>query len=584
MGFDLSTQQLKCVCVDSKFVVQYEAKVDFDDDLAKYGIEKGVLSHAAEGEVFAPPAMWLEAVDLVLDRLHQEGLDFGKIKGLSGAGMQHGTVFWNSNAEHLLSNLDPEQSLVQQLSSSEESKNAFAHPMSPNWQDASTQTEVEAFDSCLGDAATLAKVTGSKAHHRFSGPQILRYRKKYPEHYYNTARISLVSSFFASIFLGTIAPIDISDVTGMNLWDIHSSKWHGSLLELTAGGKSSIPSLISKLSQPNQTPETPLGTINPYFITRFGFPPDCQVQPFTGDNPSTILSLPLLPGDAVISLGTSTTFLMSTPTYLPSPEYHLMNHPATKNLYMFMLCYKNGGLARELVRDQLNNIITDYRITPNSTSDPTDPWAKFNSLALSTPPLSQPTPGGAMRMGLYFPKPEIVPPLRACQYRFLYTPAASPSKNPPARGSPSYPSKARGSLDPLPPTPHPTDALTILESQFLSIRQRSNSPPKKIYLVGGGSSNPAIARVCGDVLSPEEGVFTLKLGGNACALGSAYRAVWAGEGGQGWEEFIDQRWRGEVRGVEREEGRGDLFELYGIAAQGFREMERLVVEEQKRAS
>lgn len=69
----------------------HEAKVDFDQDLGKkYGIEKGVLTNPSEGEVFAPPAMWLEALDLVLDRLKEAGLDFGRVKGVSGAGMQHG--------------------------------------------------------------------------------------------------------------------------------------------------------------------------------------------------------------------------------------------------------------------------------------------------------------------------------------------------------------------------------------------------------------------------------------------------------------------------------------------------------------
>ena len=79
--------------VDSNLKKIHEAKVDFDADLSKYGIEKGVIINADEGEVFAPPAMWLEAVNLVLDRLVDAALDFGQVKGLSGAGMQHGTVF-----------------------------------------------------------------------------------------------------------------------------------------------------------------------------------------------------------------------------------------------------------------------------------------------------------------------------------------------------------------------------------------------------------------------------------------------------------------------------------------------------------
>lgn len=102
--------------MDSKLKLIHEAKVDFDKDFKqKYGIEKGVLTNPPEGEVFAPPAMWLDAADLVLGRLKEAGLDFGRVMGVSGAGMQHGTVFWSKDAERLLAGLDSSKSLASQL-------------------------------------------------------------------------------------------------------------------------------------------------------------------------------------------------------------------------------------------------------------------------------------------------------------------------------------------------------------------------------------------------------------------------------------------------------------------------------------
>lgn len=74
----------------------YEAKADFDADLSKYGVKKGVLTNEAESEVYAPVAMWLEAVDLVLARLREKGTPFERIKGISGAGQQHGSVYWTA--------------------------------------------------------------------------------------------------------------------------------------------------------------------------------------------------------------------------------------------------------------------------------------------------------------------------------------------------------------------------------------------------------------------------------------------------------------------------------------------------------
>jgi xylulokinase len=160
LGLDLSTQQLKAIVISSSLKVLYEARVDFDADLAKYGIRKGVHVCEAEREVYAPVAMWLEAVDLVLVRLQESGVPLNRIKGISGAGQQHGSVYWSQSGEYLLSNLKADRTLVEQLS-----PNGFTHPWSPNWQDASTQVECDDFDAKLGGEINLALITGSKAHH-----------------------------------------------------------------------------------------------------------------------------------------------------------------------------------------------------------------------------------------------------------------------------------------------------------------------------------------------------------------------------------------------------------------------------------
>lgn len=160
-------------------------------------------------------------------------------------------------------------------------------------------------------------------------------RQKHPKEYEQTSRISLVSSFLASLFLGKVAPFDISDVCGMNLWDIKAGSWNEQLLSL-ACGSSNTASLRNKLGEVPKDGGKSFGNISHYFVERYGFNASCMIAPFTGDNPSTILALPLQPLDAIVSLGTSTTFLMSTPHYKPDPSVHFMNHPTAPNLYMFM--------------------------------------------------------------------------------------------------------------------------------------------------------------------------------------------------------------------------------------------------------
>lgn len=170
LGFDLSTQQLKGIAVTSNLKVAYSAVFDFDTDASGFDIRKGVLTNDTEREVFAPVAMWLQAIDAVLQRLQDKGIEFGRVKGISGAGQQHGSVYWSKEGENVLESLDVGLTLESQL------EHAFSYPFSPNWQDASTQQQCNAFDDQLGNETNLAINTGSKAHHvsyTFLVPDIL---------------------------------------------------------------------------------------------------------------------------------------------------------------------------------------------------------------------------------------------------------------------------------------------------------------------------------------------------------------------------------------------------------------------------
>ena len=159
LGFDLSTQQLKAVAISSDLKVQHEARFDFDADSVGFEIKKGVITNEENHEVYAPVTMWLQAIDKVLERLQKGRIDFNKVMGISGAGQQHGSVYWNKTGELALQHLDKNKSLEEQLDQ------AFSHPFSPNWQDASTEKECKVFDSELGGKEELATMTGSKAHH-----------------------------------------------------------------------------------------------------------------------------------------------------------------------------------------------------------------------------------------------------------------------------------------------------------------------------------------------------------------------------------------------------------------------------------
>ena len=86
LGLDLSTQQLKALLIDEKAIVVHDLAVGYDRDLPQYGTTNGAMHGPGDGQVTSPVAMWIEAIDLILQRMKDAGVDFSRIRAISGAG------------------------------------------------------------------------------------------------------------------------------------------------------------------------------------------------------------------------------------------------------------------------------------------------------------------------------------------------------------------------------------------------------------------------------------------------------------------------------------------------------------------
>jgi xylulokinase len=465
LGFDSSTQSLSVIVLDadqSKIIA--EASVNFGKDLPHYSAPSGFIPSGVSGEVHADPMMWVEALDLVLGKLSAQ-IDLSKVTIIAGSGQQHGSVYVNKSFDSIIANLDPTSSLKAQLSTS------LTRSTSPIWMDTSTGAECKEIASAVGGNAEVCARSGSVMIERFTGSQIRKFSKQNPSAYAATSRVHLVSSFIASVLAGKSLPIDFGDGAGMNLLNLKDLTWDKDLMNATASN------LTEKLF-PAASCLKPQATIGSYFIEKYGFSKTCQVCPFTGDNPASLVGMgATTPGQVVISLGTSDTFFaaMAEPKTDPQGFGHVFGNPAGG--FMSLICFRNGSLAREALRDELG---VD--------------WSAFDQDALSS---SKSSAGKNLTLPFY--GPEITP-----RHDF---------EKPVTEFSESA-----------------TDATRIrslLEGQFLNMRLHSQwmgIAPQRILLTGGASKNNGIAQIVADVFQAP--VERLEVA-NSAALGAALIAATA---------------------------------------------------------
>nr|CAB3458756.1 unnamed protein product [Digitaria exilis] len=455
LGFDSSTQSLKATVLNNELAIVASEIVNFDSDLPHYKTEGGVYRDSTDdGHIFSPTIMWVEALELLLEKLKPK-INFNKVVAVSGSGQQHGSVYWKKGSQTVLSSLDSSKSLLLQL------KDAFSTMNSPVWMDSSTTKQCREIENEVGGALELAKLTGSRAYERFTGPQIRKIYQTEPNVYADTERISLVSSFMASILVGSYASIDETDGAGMNLMDINQRTWSKTVLEATA------PGLEAKLG--NLAPAySAAGQIAPYFVEKFQFDKNCLVIQWSGDNPNSLAGLTLnTPGDLAISLGTSDTVFGITAEAKPSLEGHVFPNPVEPGGYMVMLCYKNGSLTRE---------------------------------------------GG--KLGFYYKDHEILPPLPVGFHRYIVESLSEASSDNLIEHEVEEfdpPSEVRAIIEGQ-----------ILSMRGHAERFGMPNPPKRIIATGGASSNESILKALAQIFGCP--VFTVQRPDSA-SLGAALRAA-----------------------------------------------------------
>jgi xylulokinase len=481
LGLDLSTQSLTAVVIDPLNKALQQHAMNFDSLYPAYQTAGGVIIGDDPTVVHADPKMWVEALDDMLAWLNKKSLS-SKISAIGVSAQQHGSVYLNQDAAAVLSHPDPSRSLLEQTHM------IFARPTCPVWMDSSTHKECLEITESLGGDFEVAAFTGSAATERFAGPQIRKFFKENPEDYKKTLHITLISAFMTSLLIGCTAPVDAGDGFGMNLADIRSGTWSPAAMEATA------PELDKRLPQ-LLTKDAVIGKVSHYLVEKYGFNPETEVIVGSGDNPCSLVGLGLIGQQDIhaISLGTSDTYF----GYMPklSEEKRATGHifgTADGNA-MFLICFKNGSLAREQIKNR-------FGLT----------WREFSKILLSSPA------GNQGRIMLPYFLPEITPlVLKPKVVRF-------------------------GGLT---PDDVQANVRAIAEAQVMAMYLHSSwmgSRPQRIVVTAGGSENQGLMNVIAQVFGTEVQSFEVK---ESAALGAALRAAHCCQNAKGkpitWQDLAE---------------------------------------------
>lgn len=276
IGIDLGTSSVKMILTDEKMQVIKTVSKEYP------------LDFTADGKSEQNPADWLAAV---LGGLKELGVS-GEVAGIGVGGQMHGLVMLDEN-------------------------DCVIRP-AILWNDTRTGKQTDYLNTVIGED-TLRSLTGNIAFAGFTAPKILWVKENEPENFARCKKICLPKDYINFMLTGVFAT-DVSDASGMLLFDVEKRCWSQKMLEICGITEDMLPQIFESGEK--------IGTLKP----EIGIGENVCVCAGAGDNAAAAIGTGTVnEGQCNISLGTSGT------VFIPTDDFVL---PETGALHSF--CHANG--------------------------------------------------------------------------------------------------------------------------------------------------------------------------------------------------------------------------------------------------
>ena len=305
VGIDLGTSAVKLLLMDGAGKIQKIVSKEYP------------LYFPHPGWSEQNPEDWYEKSMEGLKEL-LSGCDKSQVAGISFGGQMHGLVI-----------LDKDDQVI---------RPAIL------WNDGRTGEETDYLNQVIGKDK-LSAYTANIAFAGFTAPKILWVKKHEPENFARIEKLMLPKDYLAYRLSGTFCT-DVSDASGMLLFDVEHKRWSKEMMEI-CGVKE------SQLAEIFESYET-VGTLKPELAAELGLSENVKIAAGAGDNAAAAVGTGTV-GDGAcnISLGTSGTIFISSEKFGVDEHNALHSFAHADGHYHLMGCILSAASCNKWWMDEI---------------------------------------------------------------------------------------------------------------------------------------------------------------------------------------------------------------------------------------
>ena len=308
LGIDCGTQSLKVLAWNPIDLSASSASESYD-----------LIGNLPPGHKEQHPSNWIDALELCMGALGQQGVDLSAVRGIGVSGQQHGLVV-----------LDSSHRVIRPAKL---------------WNDTSTEPQCRSILEAAGGTYSYMDEIGNALPPGFTASKIAWIKEHEPDSYLRICSLMLPHDYLNFYLTGEMTA-EAGDASGTGYFRIREREWSTQALTWI-DPDTDLESCLSRLIQSDEA----AGTLRASLAQEWGMSAAVTVSSGGGDNMmGAIGSGNVSPGTLTLSLGTSGTLYSCSSSPVIDTRGEVAAFCTSTGCWLPLVCTMNVTVATEMVR------------------------------------------------------------------------------------------------------------------------------------------------------------------------------------------------------------------------------------------